>query len=84
MTYQNARNYHHSMNDPEIHDDDYHYPIVFLTTITAHSSSASAAIDNAYNVAKQYEGVYIMTASDDSKETLFQAGILAVASSIPG
>ncbi|KAF0694817.1 Aste57867_14341 [Aphanomyces stellatus] len=47
-----------------------HYrPILFVST-------SKAALDAAFDVAKHYEGVFLMLIANDSKDTFFQAGIV--------
>ncbi|RHY32202.1 hypothetical protein DYB32_002769 [Aphanomyces invadans] len=51
-------------------DGSKHYrPIVFVST-------SNEAIDVAYEVARHYDGVYLMRVTNDSKETFFRAGIM--------
>ncbi|EQC42791.1 hypothetical protein SDRG_00512 [Saprolegnia diclina VS20] len=46
----------------------YYHPIVFMST-------SEQGIVDAFRVARHYEGVYLLHAADDSKESFFEAGI---------
>ncbi|KDO27920.1 hypothetical protein SPRG_07194 [Saprolegnia parasitica CBS 223.65] len=46
----------------------YYHPIVFMST-------SEQGIMDAFRVARHYEGVYLLHAADDSKESFFEAGI---------